>query len=174
MIPGPKQTQVQRAFAPSDVQTLLRLPDMEVRYRLLRNEWLNLFSRLTQQEEYVYQCERRQLRGEVHMDVVTEARARRAELSTELGIMRRLALIARMKSEGEAFRLIVERLLDTETRIMLAAMVGDLIGRSITGQSEMKRDPGQAKAKPEDYALFDRMMSQWDPLGKKDEDTNKS
>lgn len=162
---GPKQSQTHKTFAPSDTHTLLSLPDMEVRYRLLRNEWLNLFSRFQQQEEYVYQVERKYARGAVDIGVVQDAKARRAELSTELGILRRLSLIARMKSEAEAFKTVVERLLSKEDRIRVDEMAADLIGRA---GPEMRREAGQARTTAEDYALFDRMMSQWDPLGKKD------
>ena len=164
-LPGDKQGQTHKVFAPSDPKTLMSLPDMEVRYRLLRNEWLNLSSRCKQQDEYVGQAERLFAKGRLTVDEVLEARKRRAQLTTELGVMRRLALLAQHKSNAEAFQSIVERLMDKEDKIRVQEWVEDLVGRAA---HEMSRGNSQAKVSAEDYQLFDQMMSRWDPLGTRD------
>ena len=169
-LPGDKHRQTHKTFAASDPKTLMYLPDMEVRYRLLRNEWLNLSSRYKQQDEYVGQAERLFAKGRLTVGEVLEARKRRAELATELGIMRRLALLGQHKSNAEAFQLVVERLLEKEDKIRVQEWVEDIVGRA---SHEMTRGNGQSATTAEDYKLFDQMMSRWDPLGKR-EDTNKA
>lgn len=164
-LPGDRHRQTHKTFAPSDPKTLLSLSDMEVRYRLLRNEWLNLSSRCKQQDEYVGQAERLFAKGRLTVGEVLEARKRRAELTTELGVMRRLALLAQQKSNAEAYQSVVEKLLDKEDSIRVHEWVEDIVGRAA---HEMSRGNGQAKVSAEDYQLFDQMMSRWDPLGTRD------
>lgn len=164
-LPEDRHRQTHKTFAPSDPKTLLSLSDMEVRYRLLRNEWLNLSSRCKQQDEYVGQAERLFAKGRLTVGEVLEARKRRAELTTELGVMRRLALLAQQKSNAEAYQSVVEQLLDKEDRIRVHEWVEDIVGRAA---HEMSRGNGQAKVSAEDYQLFDQMMSRWDPLGTRD------
>lgn len=164
---GDRQIQTARAFAPSDVATLAKLPEMEVKYRLLRNEWLTLHSRFKQAEERVFQAERSGRPADI-----ADARADRAKLSERLGQLRRLTILARARAEAEVYMEICERVLPIEVKKFLQQAVEDFLRRP---NNDTNNSAGAAKSKVsvEDYQELDALLKRWAaPVSHKDEAIN--
>lgn len=150
-----RQKQVMRAFAPSDVETLLSLPEMEVKYRLLRNEWLTLHSRLKQADERVFQAERAG-----HPWEIEDARANRANISTRLGVYRRLTVLARARAEAEIYQQIAHSILPIPVRQFIEQCVEDVLQRD--NREIVAQQSGSGKsATVEDYRALDELLAHW-------------
>lgn len=149
-----RQRQTRHAFAPSDVKSLLSVPEIEAKYRLLRNEWLTLHSRYKQADEWVLQAERTGGPTEI-----SEARALRARISTDLGTYRRITLLARVRAEAEIYMELAQRLLPADIRIILEGALKDVLHRD---NREISRDD-QTRAAPniDDYKLLDNILARW-------------